>query len=55
LLTTLSGFENYKPPFCPVLKTTRQNYRDQFDEILAKSSFDKLIADLRAKMPAESQ
>src|SRR5438105_996626 len=23
LLTTPSGFENYKPPFCPVLKTTR--------------------------------
>src|SRR5437868_3791963 len=23
LLTTPSSFENYKPPFCPVLKTTR--------------------------------
>ena len=23
---TLSAFENYKPRFCPVLKTTRQNF-----------------------------
>ena len=28
-----------------------KNYRDQFDEILAKSSYEKLIADLRAKVP----
>ena len=28
-----------------------KNYRDQFDEILAKSSYDKLLADLRAKIP----
>ena len=26
-----------------------KNYRDQFDEILAKSSYTKLVADLRAK------
>jgi phospholipid transport system substrate-binding protein len=31
-----------------------KNYRDQFDEILAKSSFEKLIADLRAKAPQSS-
>ena len=29
-----------------------KNYRDQFDEILAKSSYEKLVADLRAKTPA---
>jgi phospholipid transport system substrate-binding protein len=28
-----------------------KNYRDQFDEILAKSSYEKLVADLRAKLP----
>jgi phospholipid transport system substrate-binding protein len=28
-----------------------KNYRDQFDEILAKSSYEKLVADLRAKIP----
>jgi len=28
-----------------------KNYRDQFDEILTKSSYDKLITDLRAKIP----
>ncbi len=28
-----------------------KNYRDQFDEILAKSSYAKLVADLRAKLP----
>jgi phospholipid transport system substrate-binding protein len=28
-----------------------KNYRDQFDEILAKSSYEKLVGDLRAKMP----
>ncbi len=28
-----------------------KNYRDQFDEILAKSSYEKLVSDLRAKMP----
>jgi len=28
-----------------------KNYRDQFDEILAKSSYEKLEADLRAKLP----
>jgi len=27
-----------------------KNYRDQFDEILAKSSFDKLATDIRAKL-----
>ena len=31
-----------------------KNYRDQFDEILAKSSYEKLIADLRAKAPQSS-
>jgi phospholipid transport system substrate-binding protein len=31
-----------------------KNYRDQFDEILAKSSFEKLLAELRAKTPSES-
>jgi phospholipid transport system substrate-binding protein len=31
-----------------------KNYRDQFDEILAKSSYDKLVADLRAKTPQGS-
>ncbi len=31
-----------------------KNYRDQFDEILAKSSFEKLLADLRAKIPQGS-
>jgi phospholipid transport system substrate-binding protein len=29
-----------------------KNYRDQFDEILAKSSYEKLVADLRAKTQA---
>jgi len=28
-----------------------KNYRDQFDEILAKSSYEKLVADLQAKIP----
>jgi phospholipid transport system substrate-binding protein len=28
------------------------NYRVQFDEIIAKSSFEKLMADLRSKLPA---
>ncbi len=28
-----------------------KNYRDQFDEILARSSYEKLVADLRAKVP----
>jgi len=28
-----------------------KNYRDQFDEILAKSSYEKLVADLRGKIP----
>jgi phospholipid transport system substrate-binding protein len=28
-----------------------KNYRDQFDEILVKSSYEKLVADLRAKVP----
>jgi len=28
-----------------------KNYRDQFDEILGKSSYEKLVADLRAKIP----
>ena len=28
-----------------------KNYRDQFDEILAKSPYEKLVADLRAKIP----
>jgi len=28
-----------------------KNYRDQFDEILAKSTYEKLVADLRAKIP----
>jgi phospholipid transport system substrate-binding protein len=28
-----------------------KNYRDQFDEILAKSSYEKLVADLRARTP----
>jgi phospholipid transport system substrate-binding protein len=32
-----------------------KNYRDQFDEVLAKSSYEKLVADLRAKMPEVSQ
>ena len=31
-----------------------KNYRDQFDEILAKSSYEKLVADLRAKTPAKA-
>jgi phospholipid transport system substrate-binding protein len=31
-----------------------KNYRDQFEEILAKSSSGKLIADLRAKVPQSS-
>ncbi len=31
-----------------------KNYRDQFDEILAKSSYEKLVADLRAKIPQGS-
>jgi len=28
-----------------------KNYRDQFDQILAKSPYEKLVADLRAKIP----
>ena len=28
-----------------------KNYRDQFDEILTKSSYEKLVADLRARIP----
>jgi phospholipid transport system substrate-binding protein len=28
-----------------------KNFRDQFDEILAKSPYEKLVADLRAKLP----
>lgn len=28
-----------------------KNYRDQFDEILVKSSYEKLVSDLRAKTP----
>jgi len=31
-----------------------KNYRDQFDEVLAKSPYEKLVADLRAKVPQES-
>ncbi len=31
-----------------------KNYRDQFDEILAKSSYEKLVSDLRAKVPQHS-
>jgi len=31
-----------------------KNYRDQFDEILAKWSYEKLVADLRAKIPPGS-
>jgi phospholipid transport system substrate-binding protein len=31
-----------------------KNYRDQFDEILAKSSHEKLLADLRSKIPQAS-
>ena len=31
-----------------------KNYRDQFDDILAKSSYEKLEADLRAKLPPGS-
>ena len=31
-----------------------KNYRDQFDEVLAKSSYEKLVADLRAKIPPGS-
>jgi len=31
-----------------------KNYRDQFDEILAKSSYEKLVVDLRAKTPQAS-
>ena len=31
-----------------------KNYRDQFDEILTKSSYEKLAADLRAKIPQGS-
>jgi phospholipid transport system substrate-binding protein len=31
-----------------------KNYRDQFDDILSKSSFEKLVADLRAKIPGGS-
>ena len=31
-----------------------KNYRDQFDEILAKSPYEKLVADLRAKVPQGS-
>ena len=31
-----------------------KNYRDQFDEVLAKSSYEKLVADLRAKVPQDS-
>ena len=32
-----------------------KNYRDQFDEILASSSHEKLVAVLRAKLPQGSQ
>ena len=28
-----------------------KNYRDQFEEILAKTSYEKLVADLQAKLP----
>jgi phospholipid transport system substrate-binding protein len=31
-----------------------KNYRDQFDEILAKSPYEKLVGDLRAKIPQGS-
>lgn len=31
-----------------------KNYRDQFDEVLAKSSYEKLVADLREKVSQES-
>jgi len=31
-----------------------KNYRDQFDEILAKSSYEKLVADLRARTPTRA-
>jgi phospholipid transport system substrate-binding protein len=31
-----------------------KNYRDQFDDILARSSYQRLIADLRAKIPLDS-
>jgi phospholipid transport system substrate-binding protein len=31
-----------------------KNYRDQFDEILGKTSYEKLVADLRAKIPRET-
>ena len=31
-----------------------KNYRDQFDEILSKSTFEKLAADLRAKVSART-
>jgi phospholipid transport system substrate-binding protein len=31
-----------------------KNYRDQFNEILSKSSYEKLVADLRAKVPEGS-
>ena len=30
-----------------------KNYRDQFDEVLTKSSYQKLVADLRGKVPQE--
>ncbi|MGO9203339.1 MAG: phospholipid-binding protein MlaC [Limisphaerales bacterium] len=32
-----------------------KNYRDQFDEIIAKSSFEKLVAQLRAKEPEKAR
>src|SRR4029434_10104366 len=31
-----------------------KNYRDQFGEILAKSSYEKLVADIRTKIPGGS-
>ncbi len=32
-----------------------KNYRDQFDEIIARSGYEKLVADLKAKLPADSK
>jgi phospholipid transport system substrate-binding protein len=32
-----------------------KNYRDQFDEIIAKSSYEKLVAELRAKGPEKAR
>ncbi len=32
-----------------------KNYRDQFDEVLSRASYDKLVADLRAKVPQNSR